>query len=548
MARCVCLSTGRYENRVSQATGRIGYKRLGKCELLKFKGEIVGQKIYIAWFWCISFGQLLNKRKCLLAWGVLSLLILPNKAIAAPNISNNLNPPASPYCRVDTKEIIAKANLLKAATNGDRQALSEYNRLVKTHAAQLAQCRQAKWPAVQGVWMRVYPCDLQAGKLEQVLDNIANFGYNRIYLNTFYDGRVLLPTSDNPTVWPSVVGSEAKDADLLAEVITKAHQRGIKVHAWVFSMNFGPSYAKRQDRQGAIARNAYGESNLQDPQGLPEESKVSHIFIDPYSKQAKEDLRVLVKAMSLRKPDAIMFDYIRYPHRVGAGSIVTEVRDLMIYGASSATAFLNRASTAQGQELLYQYLAQGKVDNNKVDRQIPLWKFPNRSPHLDLSKLNLQQELWQLALSHARAGVIEFLESATQPARQNNIPTGAAFFPKANIAFGNYGADARLQPWQEFTSVSEWAPMNYSACGSSTCIIDEISLVMQQNSSNRVVCPILMGYWARNQGDRLALETQMDAVYRAYPQLNCVSHFAYSWLNLEQDQQRRSCKLPRGDN
>ncbi|MEE3717424.1 family 10 glycosylhydrolase [Tumidithrix elongata RA019] len=446
---------------------------------------------------------------------------------------------ADTFCRIDPQQIVRKANLLQAAQLGDRQAAEDYEKIVTAHANQLRQCRQQSWLHTQAVWMRVYPCDLQARQLDQVLDNAVNFGYNRIYLNVFYDGRILLPFGDNPTVWPSVVGSQASNADLLAKVIAGAHRRGITVYAWLFAMNFGPSYAARFDRQSAIARNGFGESNLQDPRSIPEEARVSHVFVDPYNTQAREDLRTLVRAVAQRRPDGIVFDYIRYPQR--SGSVVNNVRDLMIYGDTSLQKLFELALSGQGQEAMIAYLKNGSVGNLKIPANIPLWKLPPQMQPVT-SGGDLDRQLWQLVLAHARKGVVEFLDYVSQPAHEAGISTGAVFFPKAHLTYGN-GVDPRLQPWFAFTNVSEWAPMSYAACGNASCIIDEITLVMEKATGSQAICPILMGYWGQSSPDRLALEQQIAAVHQAYPQLNCLSHFAYSWLDLNADRQRRTCQL-----
>jgi hypothetical protein len=446
---------------------------------------------------------------------------------------------ANTFCRVEPQEIVRKANLLQAAQLGDRQAAQDYEQMVTAHANQLKACRQQSWLKTQGVWMRVYPCDLQGRQLDQVLDNAANFGYNRIYLNVFYNGQVLLPYGNNPTVWPSVVGSQAANADLLAKVIETAHRRGITVYAWMFSMNFGPSYAARSDRQGAIARNGFGESNLQDPRSIPEEAKVSHIFVDPYNMQAREDLRTLVRAVAQRRPDGMVFDYIRYPQR--SGSVVNNVRDLMIYGDASLKKLLGLALSGQGQEAMVAFLKNGSVGNLTIPANIPLWKLPPQMQTVN-SGGDLNQQLWQLVLAHGRKGVVEFLNDVTQPVREAGIPTGAVFFPKAHLTYGN-GVDPRLQPWYEFKNVNEWEPMSYASCGNASCIIDEITLVLEKATGSQTICPILIGYWAQSSPDRMAIEHQIAAVHQAYPNLNCLSHFAYSWLDLNADRQRKACQL-----
>jgi hypothetical protein len=452
-------------------------------------------------------------------------------------------------CRISNQEAVSKANLLQALVQEENSgvpynslARQQYDQLVAKHAKNLANCRQITKPATLGIWLRVYPCDLQPGSLDQTLDNIVNLGYNRIYLNTFYDGRVLLPQQDNPTIWKSVVGAEAPRADLLAEVIQKGRQRGIKVYAWLFTMNFGPKYGSKTEgttRHEAIARNGFGETNLEDPAALPEVKQASHIFVDPYNQEARNDLRTLVQAVAQRKPDGMVFDYVRYAHRTRP--MLTDVRDLMIYGTSSFKLLMQRSLTPQSANLLYNYLAKGQV-TNKAKSLSNAWKSPlgiTRSAQ----STSLNQQLWQLVIAHAQNGVVEFLNQAIAPAKQQNIATGAVFFPRANQV-SDLGVDPRLQPWHQFKEVGEWLPMIYGACGNTDCLVEELGLVMQQaNERQQVICPVLAGYSGQSLNGRPALETQMSAIYRAYPKLQCMSHFAYSWIDPELDRRRRTCKL-----
>lgn len=438
-----------------------------------------------------------------------------------------------PYCRFDQKSIEQKVALLKKAIGGDRGAALQYQSIVTNHNDRLKRCREASWLKTQAIWIRLYPCDLKEGNLDQILDNVVNLGYNRLYVNAFYDGRVLLPHQDNPTVFPSVLGEQAPRGDLLAEVIKKGRERGLKVYAWVFTMNFGPSYSKRPDRQGAIARNGFGETNLQDPSAIPEEAGVSHIFVDPYNPRAQRDLKNVIFAISQRRPDGILFDYIRYPHRTQR--ITHDVRDLMVYGYISAHTLFSRAQSPLGQSLIYDYLRDGKVA-----KQVPigtkLWQLPD-GKQVIANGNELNQALWQLVTEHARAGVTNFLANAAQ-----GIPSGAVFFPKANRNFPE-GVDPRLQPWERFRTMAEWHPMLYSACGNGECIVNELRSVVQALPPGIALCPALAGFWGASLGKRISLEVQLDALRNAYPKLNCASHFAYSWLDLKSDRERWSCKL-----
>ncbi|NJK35198.1 MAG: hypothetical protein HC919_09690 [Oscillatoriales cyanobacterium SM2_2_1] len=203
-----------------------------------------------------------------------------------------------------------EGNPAEGGHGGDRQSAERYRSLVASHRQTLRDCRQNSWLRTQGIWMRLYPCDLRVGQLEQVFDNVASMGYNRVYVNAFYNGQVLLPAADNPTLWPSVVGQRAPDGDLLARAIALGRERGVEVHAWLFTMNFGPTYAVRRDRQGAFARNGFGQTNLEDPTSATTEAQPGHIFIDPYSSQAREDFAAVVRrspAANLMASSSITF-------------------------------------------------------------------------------------------------------------------------------------------------------------------------------------------------------------------------------------------------
>ncbi|PLS68678.1 MAG: hypothetical protein CV045_06570 [Cyanobacteria bacterium M5B4] len=85
--------------------------------------------------------------------------------------------------------------------------------------------------------------------------------------------------------------------------------------------------------------------------------------------------------------------------------------------------------------------------------------------------------------------------------------------------------------------------MLYSTCGHGGCIIDELATVIATTPPRVKLCPAIAGFWGVAKGARIPLESQLSALRNAYPSLNCVSHFAYSWLDLKSDRERRSCKL-----
>ena len=458
------------------------------------------------------------------------------------------------YCQISQADASRKEALRRDAfENNDAQAKRQYDALVAEHAQTLAQCRAANWPREQAVWLRLYPCDLQPGILEAVLDRIANMGYNQVYAEAFYSGMVLLPKADNPTVWPSVVQAPGyEQRDLLAEAIAKASPRGLTTYAWVFSLNFGYTYTLNPQQRRTLAMNGQGQDTYTFAQsGLS--SNTQEVFVDPYSLEARQHFQQVLSEVAERRPQGILFDYIRYPRGTGSYSVADEVADLWIYGEASRNALLRRATNAQGLALMERYISQGRL--LPTDLEAARQAYPNDSEPLWQSRLpsgnaatpalsNLQRELWQLTVAHAVQGVVDYLTEAGQLAQQKGLRTGAVFFPLGNQTVGN-GFDSRLQYWDRFPTWMSWHPMAYGVCGHTGCILDEIRRVMAAAGPQgaQFVKPALAGAWGQSMRNRPSLEAQMQAIRHAMPQINSVSHFAYSWQDPEFDNSRKFCQL-----
>ncbi len=461
------------------------------------------------------------------------------------------------YCHLPASAINQKEQLRQQASSGDAQAVSQYTDLLKQHAQIMATCRQQTWPQRQAVWVRLYPCDALPGVLEALLDRIVNRGYSHVYVETFYNGQVLLPSGQNPTVWPSVVRTPGtENYDLLAAAIAKGHERGLKVYAWMFTMNFGYSYAQNPTRQQALALNGAGQNTLSIPDHVSPagETLSDELFIDPYSNQAQVDYYRLVQAVVQRKPDGILFDYIRYARGHGSASLASRVKDLWIYGSASQQALYNRALNNKGQALIRRFVTQGYItagDIRAIDEQFPtegepMWQGRDTpqvfNPPLtpEERQAGLQLELWYLTVAHAYQGVVDFLSMAALPAQQQNIATGVVFFPGGNRRIGE-GFDSRLQPWNQFPSSMEWHPMVYGICGNTGCITNEVQEVINQAPRGTRVEPVLAGSWG-NTLNRPTLEAQMQSIRQTTPQISGLSHFAYSWQDPEFDRVRKYCR------
>ena len=500
------------------------------------------------------FNHNLRLAQLLLASRRLIAAVLTSSLVSQSFFCHPVQAQAIAYCQLPATAKQEKETLLQSALKGDKDAENDYKALLTQHSEQLRECRSRTWPEVQAIWLRLYPCDVQPGALDNIMDNIVNRGYNQVYVEVFYDGQVLLPASANPTVWPAVVRiAGGENTDLLAQAIQKGRERGLKVYAWMFLMNFGYSYALRPDRESVIGRNGKGETSLY----VVDNS--SQVFIDPYNLQAKRDYYQLVQEVIRRRPDGVLFDYVRYPRGLGSASIVNKVQDLWIYSDAAQQALFRRALNNKGLELIRRFLNKGYVtvrDVEAVDKLYPqegepLWQGrtpppppPPSSPRPTAAqrKAQLQWELWQLSVAHSLQGILDFVAVATSPLQQQGMRAGAVFFPDANQTVGQ-GYDSRLQPWDQFPTTLEWHPMSYAVCGNVSCITTLVQRVVSQAPANTQVIPAIAGVWGQPISNRPSLEAQMQAIRQVAPQIRGVSHFAYSWQEPQSDSDRKSCRL-----
>ncbi|MEO0801516.1 MAG: hypothetical protein AAFY57_04475 [Cyanobacteria bacterium J06642_2] len=484
-------------------------------------------------------------------------------AIASTASAGPLPPPkwGNPTCSVESGDRDLKKQLLQAAQI-DPAAKLQYEKKIEAHRAALVDCRERTWPEHQAVWLRLYDYDAQLGVLEDVLDRIVNRGYNRVFVEVFYDGRVLLPVADNPTPWRSVMaeavaaGKVEADYDLWAEVIRKGRDRGLEIYGWSFALNFGYGYREVPDRSEALARNGAGENSIAnarfDPVALgngkafyEDAYETEHLFADPYSDAARADLLGAISAIVERDPDGMLFDYVRYPTTFLRQSVVTRPRQLWIYGSASQQALMASLKSERERELMRRFLANDSLSANdirEVDDQFaadpPI--FPT-----DLSATPAERQpryvdyFWKLAVDHAYRGVLEFVDEISTPARDLNIPVGTVFFPGGN-EFREGGYDSKMQPWDRFPSNLQRHPMSYATCPDGICVADQVGEVRNQSETETDVCPVLAGTWGQSFSGHASLEIQMQAIRDRHTQLDCVSHFVYSWMEPDSDKARKT--------
>ncbi|PZO43767.1 MAG: hypothetical protein DCF19_03820 [Pseudanabaena frigida] len=471
----------------------------------------------------------------------------------------------NPTCDVSTTEILRKHELRKSAllvNPNDQNVKVQYQGIVQKHRTELQACRDRTAPQTQATWIRLYPNDVKAGVLEDVFDKVANRGYNQVFIEVFYDGRVLLPVADNPTPWRSVMEEAVKagevpaDYDLWKQAIAIGRERGIKVYGWSFAMNFGYGYSEIKGRSGAVAINGNGENSISNTnfdrklvangKAFYEDAyEADHLFADPYSPIAKADLTSVVKALMQRNPDGMVFDYVRYPTN-STGALIDNVKQLWIHGQSSRTALLNSIDNRNVRELMALYLQNGNLTAEHV---VQTEKRLSEAAKVKPTNIKNPAEtaaiaeglLWNIATNHAYQGVINFVTTVTAPLKQNNIPIGTVFFPNGNrTESGKF--EARMQPWDRFPAYMERHPMTYALCNDGSCVADQVTEVVRQSATETLVCPVLAGTWGQGFDGHPSFEKQMQAIRAKEPKINCFSHFVYAWMEPESDRLRKAGK------
>lgn len=481
--------------------------------------------------------------------GAISLVSLPAIAQTYP-----------PYCQQSLSEMATKEQVRKAALSGDSNAQKRYDEIVTNHANTLKACRQQNAFKSAGIWLRLYPCDIQPGAVDEILDRIVNRGYSEVFVETFFNSQVLLPVSQNQTAWRSVLNAPGQEnIDLLQIVIQKGRNRGLKVTSWLFALNVGKEYVQGNGKQNTIARNGRNQTTIdtnllskaQNDTFNPDEA-----FADPYHPTLRQDYLKLVEQIIRYRPDGIVFDYIRYPKGRGPESIANDVKDLWIYGEAAQWVLSQRALNNRGRELITRYLKAGNVtqdDVSEVDRLYPQeaepqWHGRQVTPGetqfpLERRTRILNAELWRLAVGHAMQGVVDYMTLISEPVQKANIPVGAVFFPDGNQRVGS-GYDSRLQMWDRFPVSIDRYPMVYAVCGKTDCIMEQIQRALNMSSSPGVVKPVIAGVWQQSYKNRPALDVQMTEIRQRFPYITSMSHFAYSWQEPDSDNDRKVCRSP----
>ena len=168
----------------------------------------------------------------------------------------------------------------------------------------------------KGVWIR--PTDKSLAGIQQTLNKIKETGIENVFLETYFHGRTIYPSSVMEKYGFEVQNPEFSNIDPLKIWVKEAHKRGIKVHCWFESFYTGnrmPEYnpstilAVKPDWQNRTKQKADFIGFVHHPQ------EHNGYFLDPANPEVVDFLVELIDEITTKyKVDGINIDYIRYPN------------------------------------------------------------------------------------------------------------------------------------------------------------------------------------------------------------------------------------------
>ncbi|MBM3266093.1 MAG: hypothetical protein FJZ01_00465 [Candidatus Sericytochromatia bacterium] len=155
----------------------------------------------------------------------------------------------------------------------------------------------------KGLWVRPYRRDAIALDVLEVMDNAQSLGITDLFVETFRGGRVNYLRGGT---FPSRYSE-----DLLAVYVKEGQRRGIRIHAWLHTLDFGPDWAKA--RPDTLVLDGFGQ-----PSGSTERGSAR---VSPALSEVHREVAELIGESAARGVDGVMLDYLRYPTRLKGDDI-----------------------------------------------------------------------------------------------------------------------------------------------------------------------------------------------------------------------------------
>ena len=214
----------------------------------------------------------------------------------------------------ESKELLTKADKMIA----DQEYTNAQT--IAANASELAD--EALYHAIphldnelKGVWIR--PTEKTPESIAATLDKINAAGIDNVFLETYYQGYTIFPSSTLKSYGVKEQRSEFKGWDPLQCWISEAHKRNMKVHIWFQTFYVGienpamtPKHvlAVHPDWANVQKRNAAADKPMSSP------AEHNGYFLDPANPEVQQYLTSLItEIVNNYDIDGLNIDYIRYP-------------------------------------------------------------------------------------------------------------------------------------------------------------------------------------------------------------------------------------------
>lgn len=279
------------------------------------------------------------------------------------------------------------------------------------------------------MWIRPYRSDLSYAHLLEVLDHAVDWGLTDLYLEDFWGGKLAEPSPSQlfPARYPGY--------SVLRAYAREAHRRGIRVHAWLHTLDFGPGYAAEHPER--LVYDGWGMTS-----GSTEKGSNT---VDPGLSANRAVLKALIEELSgLGYVDGIILDYLRYPVRLKEGEVdsTPDPRNFFGYNPQTLADFFSSNPTLDT-PAWHAYLQAVSSSSASASAELPPLPSPDAL------------RIWKDWLSDRIAGLV----AEIRPSLKAGIPLSSAYFP--NYYF--HVNDSRLQESNRWLNLFEEVhPMCYS--------------------------------------------------------------------------------------
>lgn len=168
---------------------------------------------------------------------------------------------------------------------------------------------------MKGVWLR--PTETSQTQIDTTLDKLKSLGITNIFLETYYHGMTIFPSSTLKEYGMPVQRKSFEGVDLLQMWICSAHKRNMKLHVWFQTFYLGNDYVSPVPRLMRIKHPTWLNKQYwcaASPVAQPSNAEHQGYFLDPANPEVQEYLIKLLKEIASKYDvDGINIDYIRYP-------------------------------------------------------------------------------------------------------------------------------------------------------------------------------------------------------------------------------------------